>query len=398
MTDTDREYPGARIATTRRLKGWTQDRLARESGYSVSMIRKVERGIEPASPGFLSAVGRVLGKGVDELTGTPYREIIEREGGLGGLNDLRTILAEGHHVRPIEPLPLDELRSSLDAINIRYRNDRGRQALARLPLLIRQLHGALHSVSSHEQRGAIYSLLASAYATVERIARRFGYLELTTPALDRLDVYAASADDPLYAPQGLIKRARVLMYHDSHDVGLTLIEQGLNQVEGNDEGALAVRGYGHLAGAIVAARFRRPDIAREHLSEARKVAAHVDGESDAYGTLFGQANVGIHSVAVELEAGDPGLAAQEGFALRLPESVAPPRAGHHWQDTARACLLSGNGAKALDALNRARKVAPQQTRLHPMVRDTLRGIAALDRRKSDTVANFAAWLGPDQPQ
>jgi transcriptional regulator with XRE-family HTH domain len=391
---TDLDGAGARITAARRLKGYTQDRLARESGYSISMVRKVERGLEPASPAFLSAVGWVLGKGVDELTGAPYSETIDAEGSLDGITDLRVVLAEGLHVRPAESLPLDDLRDVLSRVDLLYRNDRGRQALARLPLLIRQLHGALHSAATDEQRAAVCSLLSAAYGTAERIARRFGYLHLTTPTLDRLEFFAGRADDPLFVAQAFIKRARVLMYHDSYDVGLHLIDQGLGRIEGISEGALAVRGYGHLAGAIVAARGRKPDVARDHLAEARKVAEHVPGESDAYGTLFGHANVSIHSVAVELEAGDPGVAAREGFALRLPKSIAPPRAGHHWQDTARACLLDGDGGKALEALNRARKAAPQQTRLHPMVVETLRGIAMLERRKSDTVANFARWLGP----
>jgi transcriptional regulator with XRE-family HTH domain len=391
---TDSTGVGANIARARKLRGYTQERLAGEITYSVSMLRKVERGLEPASPAFLSAAARALRVDINDLTGAPYRETIELDGGLDGLSDLRAILAEGFHVRATEPQPLDELAAEVDRVNLLYRNDRGRQALAKLPILIRQLHGALHNASTEAERSAVYSQLASAYVTAERIARRFGYLPLTTPTLDRLEVFAERADDPLYVAQALVKRARVLMYHDSYDVGLTLVEQGLSKIEGTDERALAVRGYGHLAGAIVAARGRKPDVARAHIAEARSVAEHVDGESDAYGTLFGLANVGIHSVAVELEAGDPATAARQGSTLRLPKSIAAPRAGHHWQDTARAFLLAGDPGNSLKALNRARKAAPQQTRLHPMVRETLRGIATLERRKSDTVSNFVDWLGP----
>lgn len=391
---TDSAGVGANIARARKLRGYTQERLATEITYSVSMVRKVERGLEPASPAFLSAAARALRVDIDDLTGAPYRETIELDGGLDGLSDLRAILAEGLHVRAIEPQPLDELTAELNRVNLFYRNDRGRQALAKLPIIIRQLHGVLHNATTEAERSAVYSQLASAYVTAERIARRFGYMPLTTPALDRLEVFAERADDPLYVAQALVKRARVLMYHNSHDVALTLVEQGLGKIEGTDEGALAVRGYGHLAGAIVAARGRKPDVARAHLAEARSVAEHVDGESDAYGTLFGLANVGIHSVAVELEAGDPANAARQGSTLRLPKSIAAPRAGHHWQDTARAYLLAGDPGNSLKALNRARKAAPQQTRLHPMVRETLLGIAMLERRKSDTVSNFVSWLGP----
>ncbi|MEO6089249.1 MAG: helix-turn-helix transcriptional regulator [Umezawaea sp.] len=393
MTDT--LGVGTRIAASRKLAGLTQAALARKTAYSLSLVRKVEQGVEPPSPAFIAAVGVALHVEYEELVDTPYLDTIELDGRLEGFADLRAILAEGQYVGAIEPEPLDDLRVELGFINTAYRNDKGRQSLVRLPILIRQLHGAVHAANTDGERAAIYTLLSSAYVTAERLCRRFGYMTLTTPTLDRLEYVASRADDPLYSAQALVKRCRVLMYVGSYDVGLSLVERGLDSIEGNDESALAVRGYAHLAGAIAAARGRNPVLAREHIAEAHKLAEHVNGESDAYGTLFGRANVGIHACAVELEAGDPAIAAREGTALRLPASIAPPRAGHHYQDTARAWLLSGEPGRALDALNKARKVAPQQTRLHPSVRETARGIALAERRKSDSVANFVAWLGPN---
>jgi hypothetical protein len=112
-----------------------------------------------------------------------------------------------------------------------------------------------------------------------------------------------------------------------------------------------------------------------------------------YGTLFSKANTEIHGCAVELEAGDPGQAARDGSALQLPADTAPPRAGHHWQDTARAWLLAGQPDKSLQALNIARRVAPQQTKLHPSVRETLYGIAEAERRRTDSLSAFARWVG-----
>ncbi|RJQ74128.1 hypothetical protein D5S17_23715 [Pseudonocardiaceae bacterium YIM PH 21723] len=134
-------------------------------------------------------------------------------------------------------------------------------------------------------------------------------------------------------------------------------------------------------------------MARAHISEARKLAKHVKGESAAYGTLFGQGNADIHACAVELEIGEPGKAAREGSELVIPKQVAPPRASHHWQDTARAWLMAGQPSKALDALAVARKITPQYTRLHPGVLETLRGIAVTERRKTDSLSNFAGWVG-----
>ena len=384
---------GARLATYRKLAGKTQAQLAQSANFSLSLVRKVEQGDLPASQAFIASAAHVLKIEPEMLTGAPYRETIEQEGPLDGLSDLRAILVEGQYVAAVAPEPLPQLASELDAINNMYRNDKGRQALARLPILLRQLYGAARDASTDEDRGRIFSLLSSGYVTAERLCRRFGYMSLCAPALDRLEWLATQADDPLFMPQAKVKRARVLMYLNTYDVGLDLVEKGLNEVRGDDERSNAVRGYAHLCGAMSAARGRKPDIARSHIAAARELATRINGESDAYGTLFGEGNVGIHACAVELEVGDPGRAAHDGSALMLPASIAPPRAGHHWQDTARAWVLTGKPNNALQALNLARKVAPQQTRLHPSVRETLRSIAESERRQTDSLTAFAGWVG-----
>jgi transcriptional regulator with XRE-family HTH domain len=384
--------PGDRIAGLRKLAGLKQVQLAQRARYSLSMVRAVEQNREPASPGFVAAVAGVLGVEPEYLTGTPYYELIEKDGPLEGLGELRSLLAEGPYVRAVEPPSLAELETEMAAVDLAYRNDKGRSALARIPVLLRQLYGALHAVRDGE-RGRVFSLLCAAYVTTERLCRRFGFTNLAPTVLDRLEWAAAEADDPLYAAQAKIKRARILMYHNANDVGLQLVEQGLDMIEGGTDRADAVRGYGHLCGAIVAARGIRPDAAADHIEHARTLAATMRGESDLYGTLFGPANVGIHACAVALESGDPDRAAREGSVLALPTAIAPPRAGHHWQDVARAWVLVGQPDKALRALYKARAAAPQQTRLHPSVRETVYGIASAQRRQSDSLLGFAHWLG-----
>ncbi|MFC9440277.1 helix-turn-helix domain-containing protein [Nocardia sp. NPDC057030] len=386
-------HAGRRIAAERKVAGLSQRQLATRAAYSLSMVKAVEQGREPASPGFVAAAARALGIEPEQLTGTPYYDTLEEDGPLDGLTELRAILAEGTYVRPLEPPPLTQLTKSLAEINRAYRNDKGRTALTRLPVLIRQLYGALHEASNDAERGRIFSLLAHAYIQSERLTHRFGFMTLTLPSLDRLEWAAAQADDPLYAVQAKPRRAKVLMYYGSSDVGLQLVEQALGQISDNDPASVEVLGFTHLSGAIISARDRRLGTARDHISEARKLARYIEGERDSYGTVFSKANTEIHSCAVELEAGDPGRAARDGSALQLPNDIAPPRAGHHWQDTARAWLLAGRTDNALKALNAARSIAPQQTKLHPGVRETVYGIAAAERRRSDSLGAFARWVG-----
>lgn len=55
--------------------------------------------------------------------------------------------------------------------------------------------------------------------------------------------------------------------------------------------------------------------------------------------------------------------------------------------------MVGKPDETLDALNVARRIAPQQTKLHPSVRETVHGIVAAQRRQKNYVTTFATWLG-----
>ncbi|MGW3543991.1 helix-turn-helix domain-containing protein [Nocardia niigatensis] len=384
---------GQRIAAERKIAGFGQQKLANRAGYSLSMLKAVEQGREPASPGFIAAIAKALGVDPDRLQGTPYVETLGEDGPLEGLAQLRTVLAEGAYVQPIEPRGMPDLRAAIRQVEAELRNDRTRRALARLADLIRELHGAVHAADSGTDRAQAYELLCAAYIAAEGATCRLGYSTMTALVLDRLDWASSHSDDAGYAVRSLMKRSRLLMAHDSTDVAMSLVERGLSLVPGDADGERVLRGYGHLRGAIVAARGRRLDTAIAHIAEARAIARPMSGESDLYTTDFGPGNVEIHACAIELEAGDPGKAARDGEKLRLPAGMSSPRAGHHWQDNARAWLMIGKPDKALLALNKARAVAPQQTRLHPQVRETLHGIAVAEKRRSETLAGFASWLG-----
>ncbi len=56
--------------------------------------------------------------------------------------------------------------------------------------------------------------------------------------------------------------------------------------------------------------------------------------------------------------------------------------------------MAGDYAGGLRCLQQARQIAPQQTRHHPMVRETVFAIASA-RRGRDELSVFASWLGID---
>lgn len=77
----------------------------------------------------------------------------------------------------------------------------------------------------------------------------------------------------------------------------------------------------------------------------------------------------------------------------LPSAVAPVRAGHWYIDAAKGLLDHGQREKAFSALQAARRVAPQQTRNHPQVRETVRTLIELERYSKHALSGFAAWAG-----
>jgi hypothetical protein len=106
--------------------------------------------------------------------------------------------------------------------------------------------------------------------------------------------------------------------------------------------------------------------------------------------------VRIHEVAVAVELGDGGEAIRRAEGFQMPAGMSAERSSHHYIDLARAYLWQGDRSQALDCLQLARKLAPQQTRYHPMVRDTLQALARTERRSTRTLRGFAAWVGlPD---
>ncbi|MGH3924331.1 MAG: hypothetical protein ACRDTT_15955 [Pseudonocardiaceae bacterium] len=76
-----------------------------------------------------------------------------------------------------------------------------------------------------------------------------------------------------------------------------------------------------------------------------------------------------------------------------PPSTAPTRVGHYWIDLSRAWLLHGDRRRALESLQQARRIAPQLTRYHPQVHETVHILAARDARSTASLRYFAAWCG-----
>lgn len=396
MSDHDPSRIGLRIAELRKIHGLTQQALALRATVSYSLLRKVERGERPASPSFIAAIARALNISVIDITEQPYgARNADPTSEQAGIPALRQAMVEGDDPELDTALrSLDDLRAAVAEIKRLDRRTKYAQVIRALPDILRHLHRAVRDLPSNERPGA-YDVLAAAYSYAIVALCGLGHVDLSCLANERARAAAAHGDDPLRATVAEWNHSWFLMFDGTYPAALRSIDraEAMLDLAPPSPAVPAVRGALHLRAAIIAAHATNSDLATEHLVAARSLAVDGQDEADFYNTKFGLANVSIHEVAVPIELADGTTAVTRAAKVSLPRSTAPCRAGHYWIDLSRAWLLHGDRTRAVESLQVARRIAPQLTRYHPQVHETVHVLAAHDARSTASLRNLAAWCG-----
>lgn len=394
---------GQRVAELRKLRGFTQRELSTRAAVSYSLVSKVESGSCPATPTFLTAVARALRVDIAELTGQPYRGTTARDDAIHApIAELRREIVV--YDRPPDqyegPIPqLSDLRERVaNATRMRQAGSYVRLGAA-LPTLICDLRAAIHSAHGTTQESA-YGMLAEAYDAARALAYKLGYLDLASLLVTRHAYAASHSGDPLETAVGDTMRAHEMISVGEFRAAENTMTTTLRRIEdtagGDDAASLSVHGYLHLEAGLATARAGNADATEGHLAEARAIADRIGADRDDYRLAFGPTNVDIWSVGLAVELGDGAKAVARAAQIRLPSSTPRERASHYFIDLARGQLWHGGPSareSVLSSLLAAREIAPTHTRYHPMVRETVRALARLERRKTDSLAGFAKWLG-----
>ncbi|MBB5069209.1 helix-turn-helix domain-containing protein [Saccharopolyspora gloriosae] len=385
---------GSRIAELRKIHGVTQRALSVRAAVSYSLLRKVERGERAASHSFVAAVARAMSVNITDLTEQPHHtRPANPSSEQAGVPALRQALVEGDDPQlDTDPRAVEDLRADVARIKEWDRRTRHAEAVQALPDLLRHLH---HAARAHPEDPAVHELLATAYSYTMIALYRLGHLDLCHLADERARAAAARGADPVRGSVAEWNHALVLLFDGSYNAGLRSLDRSLGLLEPVPEtpATSAVRGAVHLRAAILAARTADADLADTHLREARAMVVDGQDEANHYGTKFGATNVDIHGVAVPVELADGTTAVTRAATVQLPEHTAPSRSGHYWIDLSRGWLLHGDRRRSLECLQTARRIAPQLTRYHPQVHETVQSLAASDARSTNSLSHFAAWCG-----
>ncbi|MBI0298084.1 helix-turn-helix transcriptional regulator [Streptomyces sp. PRKS01-29] len=397
MPQSNEEHTGARIARTRRERSLTQQGLAMRANVSKSLLSKVECGQRPASPSLIAACARALSVTTSDLLGQPYTQELRRERLDEVIQPIRVSM-ENWDIPldwqvPARPVAL--IRADMEKVLVQRRQAEYLPMAVGLPALIDECVQATHTTGGEERRQA-HECLAWAFRCVFTLAWSFGYVDLATVALQRLDWAAPRADEPGLAAMYGYLRAQTTLSSSRYDLGMRIVDGTLRDLEGQDarsmDGLAAMAGVLQLRAAVIAGRMKDPDQVEARVTAARQLAERT-GETAAYGVGWGPTNVGVHAIAIACDLEEYDQAVQLADDVRFPKRWDRSRAGHHWLDLSRASVWTGDAAQALSCLQKARRTAPQQTRYHPTTRETVIALRSRERSRSSELAEFANWIG-----
>ncbi|MFB9248717.1 hypothetical protein ACFFWE_10790 [Sphaerisporangium melleum] len=331
------------------------------------------------------------------LHGQPYIQTLQRD----QLDRLTTPISTALDDWDIPPSADDPVPRSLGELHAEVARLEGRRARAEfieiatgLPGLLAEINARalMHDRPGRDRERAAW-LQAEAARTVYVVGRQIGYLDLARLALARMAVAARDSGDPRQVAIERWDRAQLLADAARPDRGVALVEQALRDLEDDGERPTrAVRGALHLKAAVLSSRRGDTVTADDWLGEANNIAVRT-GETRDYGLVFGPVNVAIHSMAAASDRDQYGKALEKAVKVRLPEDYPPARAGHYWVDRARAEAWTAHHEEALESLYQARRIAPQQTRYHPGVRETVATLLRARQRAADRLRDFAQWSG-----
>lgn len=390
----EQESVAQRLKRVRNLRGITQTLLADQAGVSASLLQKVEVGQVPASAAFVAAVARALQVSPGFLYGTEARQVEEQpQAETAGISALRKAL-DAYDDPQVEgaPLPLAFIDSRLtdlagQVVRLKYGD-----AATELAGILRHLY--IHANGPDPDGLIAKAALHDAYRLSATVAGRFGQADLAAMASERHIALAPETGDPIRIAVSAFHRSTRHLQSGDYAAGLRLIDRARDEIDDGLEAASGVQVQLDLRASVLAARDGDRDGADEHIKQARRrVEEGGVQETPYHGVDASTTNILTHWVGAAVEAADPALSVERATHVGDLDPGRPERVGRYYVDLARAHLLNGERARAVEALVKAREVDPVNTRRHPQVRETILALADRDRRATDTLPELAAWAG-----
>ncbi|MFC4584911.1 helix-turn-helix domain-containing protein [Sphaerisporangium corydalis] len=368
---------GERLRGARRYRGMSLQVLADRSGLSkgfLSMVENGKRSLERRS--HISALADALEVSVAELTGQPYRPPPQPNGagGHGTVPRVRIALLSSSLDEPadVRPRGLDLLLAETDQVealcDASHYGDFGRL----LPDLMPELHVMATIGDEREQAEALRALVRASHAAFY-LLKDLGYLDLAQIAVQQARDAASRLDEPALVGLAAFVRSHALLPAGAYSAALSAADRAAErlQIASGDPAAVELYGMLHLSAALASVSLNRPAEADVHLAEAQATADRT-GEGNVYGLHFGPTNVSVWRVALMVELGEIDKA--DEIARTVHPELIPSRGRQaaFYADWGRAIAqIPRRERDAVERLRQAERLAPEQIRNSPLVRETV---------------------------
>lgn len=387
---------GARIEELSALRGYSLRELGRRANVSASMLSRIVNGHRQASPAIVSAVARALSVSISTLHGQPYIHQLQADQLDRMLTPISTALDDwgiplGDGDPP--PRPLTELEAAVRSLTERRAKAEYIEVAHELPALLAETGAHLLTQHSGHALERAAWMQAELCRTTYVVGRQIGFHDLARLALSRMAAVAPESGDPRQVAIERWDRAQLMADAARHDRGVLLVRQALRDLgDDRSQGTRAVRGALHLKAAILSSRTGDTAGADAWLEEAGEIARQT-GETRDYGLVFGPVNVTIHAMSAASDRDKHARALEKARKVTLPSDYPEARAGHYWVDRARAETWTARHDDAFVSLRNARKAAPQQTRYHPGVHETVAALLRARQKAPGDLLEYAHWCG-----
>ena len=255
-----------------------------------------------------------------------------------------------------------------------------------LPALLADAETAIMELSADDRLHA-HRALTHAYNAASSVLKRLGDFEFASIAADRAVRAAAIVDDPVLSAAASYRLANVFLsagrIEEAKDVALaaaTTLEPNLGSLPAQ----VAMWGGLLLTAAVASAQQGAAASAWEFFGAAAVAARQLRRDYVDLHTIFGPANVALHSVQIAVELGDGRETLRRAARVdpdRLPGELLERRS-HFYVDVARGHAQHADDSAAVATLLKADRLAPEDVRFNPVVHDLVTMLLRRERRSA----------------
>jgi len=255
-----------------------------------------------------------------------------------------------------------------------------------LPPLLTDTETATAELSGDDRLHA-HRALTHTYNAASSVLKRLGDFEFASIAADRAIRAATRVGDPVLTAAASYRLANVFLsagrLEEAKDVALRAAAT-LEPSLGASAAQLAMWGGLLLTAALAAAQQGAAAPAWELFGAAAVAARQLRRDHVDLHTIFGPSNVALHGVQIAAELGDGSETLRRAARVdpdRLPGELLERRS-HFYVDVARGHAQQTNDGAAVATLLQADRLAPEDVRFNPLVRDLVMVLLRRERQRA----------------